>query len=82
MVMTRYETITNLGDDFVKLISKGLVPVHLLDWKVYYEAYLKEAENYRQKHGKVRKTHVACTIADDFKISERSIFTVIAFMES
>ena len=80
--MTRYETITALGDDFVKLISKGLVPVHLLDWKVYYEAYLKEAENYRQKHGKVRKTHVAYTIADDFKISERSIFTVIAFMES
>ena len=80
--MTRYETITGLGDDFVKLISKGLVPVHLLDWKVYYEAYLRESEKQRQKHGKVRKTHVACTIADDFKISERSIFTVIAFMES
>ena len=82
MVMTRYETITALGDDFVKLISKGLVPVHLLDWKVYYEAYLRESEKQRLKHGKVRKTHVACTIADDFKISERSIFTVIAFMES
>ena len=54
--MSRYETIKNLGDDFVKLIGKGLVPVHLLDWKMYYESYLKEAENYRQKHGKLRKT--------------------------
>lgn len=80
--MTRYQTILNLKDDFVKLIAKGIVPVHLLDWKVYYEAYLKEVEDYRQKHGKVRKTHVACSVADNYKISERQIYTIISFMES
>jgi hypothetical protein len=79
--MTRYESIINLGDNFVKLISRSLIPVHLLDWKVYYEAYLKESDLQKQRHGKVRKTHVACTIADDYKISERSMFTIIAFME-
>lgn len=80
--MTRYETIQHLGEEFIMLISKGFIPVHLLDWKVYYEAYLKESALQRTKYGRVRKTHVACTIADEFNISERSVFTVIAFMES
>ncbi|MXN91294.1 hypothetical protein GR160_08635 [Flavobacterium sp. Sd200] len=79
--MTRYETITALGDNFIKLMGKSLVPVHLLDWKVYYEAYLKELECQKKYFKKVRKTAVVATVADNYNISERSMFNVIAFME-
>lgn len=79
--MTRYETITSLGDDFMKLLGKNLIPVHILDWKVYYEAYLKELDSLQMKYGKLKKTRAAGIVADNFKISERSIFTIIAFME-
>jgi hypothetical protein len=79
--MTRYETIQSLGDDFIKLMGKGLVPVHILDWKVYYEAYLKEADALALYRGRRNKTRAAGNVADTYNISERSMFNVIAFME-
>jgi len=79
--MTRYETILSLGDNFIKLMGKGLVPTHILDWKVFYEAYLKEAEALTLHRGKRNKTRAACNVAENYKISERSMFNVIAFME-
>ena len=79
--MTRYETIQSLGDNFIKLMGKGLVPTHILDWKVYYEAYLKEADLLTLHRVKRNKTRAACNVAENYKISERSMFNVIAFME-
>ena len=79
--MTRYETITSLGDEFMKLMGKNLIPVHILDWKVYYEAYLKELDSLQRKYGKLKKTSAAGIVADNFNISERQLFKIIAFME-
>ncbi|MFP9098909.1 hypothetical protein ACLI09_07635 [Flavobacterium sp. RHBU_24] len=79
--MTRYESIISLGDNFIKLISKGLIPTHVLDWKVYYEAYLKEMDILQKQHGKPKKTRACGHVADDYKISERCMFSIIAFME-
>jgi hypothetical protein len=79
--MTRYETITSLGDNFIKLMGRSLIPVHILDYKVYYEAYLKELDYHKKYFTKVRKTAIAATVADSYKISERTMFSVIAFME-
>ena len=79
--MTRYETILNLGDNFIKLMGKSLIPVHVLDWKVYYEAYLKQAEITAKEYGKPKKTLAAALTAETYSISERSMFNVIAFME-
>ena len=79
--MTRYETIINLGDEFIKLMDKNLIPIHILDWKVYYEAYLKQTELLLKQYGKPRKTWAAGMVADDYQISERTMFNVIAFME-
>jgi hypothetical protein len=81
MAMTRYQTITSLGDSFLSLMGKGIIPVHLLDWKVYYEAYLKEAENLHTKYTGRQKTMAAAIVADEFDISRRTMFNVIAFME-
>jgi len=80
--MTRYETITGLGDNFIKLMGKNLIPVHILDWKVYYEAYLKELENLNKKHGKLKKTEAVETIAAQYDVSRRSMFHIVSFMES
>lgn len=79
--MTRYETILSLGDDFIKLMGKNIIPVHILDWKVYYEAYLKEKDVLEKTYGKNKKTRAATVVADTFKISERNIFKIIAYME-
>jgi poly-beta-hydroxyalkanoate depolymerase len=81
VTMTRYETIVNLGDNFIKLMGKSLIPVHVLDWKVYYEAYLKQAEAVTRQYGKPKKTLAAALTAETYSISERSMFNVIAFME-
>jgi hypothetical protein len=81
MVMTRYQTILNLGDDFISLMGKKLIPVHVLDWKVYYEAYLKESGESKKSFSKVRKTAIAATVAHSHRISERTMFNIIAFME-
>ena len=79
--MTRYETLLSLGDSLIKLIGKNIIPVHVLDWKVYYEAYLKETEALQKTNGKIKKTRAAGNVADNYKISERNMFKIIAFME-
>lgn len=79
--MTRYETILNLGDDFIKLMGKNIIPVHILDWKVYYEAYLKEMDYHNKHFKKAGKTLVAQQVAENYNITERTVFNVIAFME-
>ncbi|MFL9845460.1 hypothetical protein [Flavobacterium rhizosphaerae] len=79
--MNRYETILSLGEDFMKLMAKSLIPVHILDWKVYYEAYIKEME-YQNKHfKKPRKSEATATVAAHYNISERTVYNIIAFME-
>ena len=79
--MTRYETLISLGEKFVKLVGKNLIPVHILDWKVYYEAYLTATEYHKKHFKKVRKTHMAQLVAENYNITERTMFNVIAFME-
>jgi len=62
-------------------MGKGLVPVHILDWKVYYEAYLKHSDILLKEFGKTKKTKAAGITAATFNISDRSMFSIIAFME-
>ncbi|WP_159799245.1 hypothetical protein [Flavobacterium sp. MK4S-17] len=80
--MNRYETIISLGEAFMKLINKGLIPIHILDWKVYYEAYVEEMEYQKKYFNKPKKTSAAGITAEKYKVTERTIFNVIAFMEN
>lgn len=79
--MTRYETLINLQESFMQLVAKNIIPVHVLDWKVYYEAYLKETEYHKKYFKKVRKTHMIQQVAENYNITERTMFNVVAFME-
>ena len=73
--MTRYETILNLGDGFLKLINSGIVSVHLLDWKVYYEYYLQESE-------KNKASEAINMVAANYDVSKRHMQRIVAYMES
>jgi len=72
--MSRYETITTLGDEFIKLMSKSLIPVHILDWKVLYEAYLIERT-------KCKKTEAIEIVCAQYDVSRRQMFYIVEFME-
>lgn len=79
--MTRYEILLSLGDNFVKLIAKGFIPVHVLDWKVYYEAYMTEREKLEKECGKLKKGEAVSMVAANYDLSKRAVYTVINFME-
>ena len=72
--MSRYETILSLNENFLLLINKGLVPVHLLDWKVYYESYIE--------HCKIHKKYEAANIvAAHYDVSQRQMRRIVAYMK-
>ena len=73
--MNRYEIICKLDKDFLILINKGLIPVHLLAWKTIYETYLKEIKNNK-------KTVTYLYLADYYNLSEVHIQRIISFMKS
>lgn len=79
--MTRYETIVSLKDDFIKLMGKNLIPVHILDWKTYYESYLQEIDYQKKNYTKPIKEEAVMTVATRYDISRRSMYYVISFME-
>lgn len=73
--MNRYEIICKLDKDFLILINKGLLPVHLLAWKTIYEAYVNE-----MKRNKKMITYLY--LADFFNLSETQIRNIVKFMSS
>ncbi|KGO88092.1 hypothetical protein Q765_03290 [Flavobacterium rivuli WB 3.3-2 = DSM 21788] len=73
--MTRYEKITSLNDEFLSLIQVGFIPLHLLDWKVYYEAYLQEIK-------KSKTSEAINMIAANYDVSRRQVQRIVAYMES
>lgn len=79
--MTRYETINGMADDFTKLITLGIIPIHIGYWKVYYEEYVKELEDSLKK-GRAEKSITADVIADKYGITRRTVYNIIAFMEA
>lgn len=80
--MTRYQTIVSLNENLLKLVKKKLIPIHILDWKVYYEAYLAEKEYAATSRIKTNKTQIIYNLAGRFDITERTMYNVIAFMEA
>ena len=61
--------------DFTILLKKGLIPISVLSKKVYYEFYNKE----RLSNSKMQSI---TNTSEEFKVSERTIYSAIRFMES
>jgi hypothetical protein len=74
MALNRYQTI-KLIDNINTLVAMGIISIIVLDWIVIYEYYLIE----RKTLGKMQSY---CNTAENYKLSERQIMNVVAWMES
>lgn len=74
--MNNYETVKRLESESfgLELFRRGMVSLKLLDYKVYYERYLSEAETH------IKGLAITYT-ADEFNVSENTIRNAINFME-
>ena len=74
---TTYNLIKKIENDslFIILLKKGLIPLSILDRKCYYERYLLE----RNTNGKLQSI---TNTADEYNVSERTIYNAIKLMEN
>ncbi len=73
--MTAYSAIKKLENDinFLILLRRGVIPLSILDKKVYYEFYINELKT-------VNKTQAIANTAEEYKVSERTIIRAVDFM--
>jgi hypothetical protein len=71
--MVRFEVLKSI--ELTKLVGRGIVPIHLMDWLVIYEYYLDE----RKTLGKMQSYS---NTAENYKLSESHIMNVVSWMES
>jgi hypothetical protein len=75
--MSTYELINKLEklDYFNDLLKSGLVPLNWLDYKLIYEFYKEE-----RKKDQLKKQALTNT-ADEFNVSERTVYLIIQKMK-
>ncbi len=75
--MSTYELINKLEklDYFNDLLKSGLVPLNWLDYKLIYEFY--QVQRTKEKLKKQALTNTA----DEFNVSERTVYLIIQKMK-
>lgn len=75
--MRIYDFIKLVENDmtFILMIRKGLIPLSVLDRKCYYERFLEELKTNK-------KTQAITNAAEEYRVSDRTIYKAIKFMES
>ncbi len=73
--MTTYEILISFENNlsFLNLLKKGVIPLSVLDKKVYYEYYLNERKT-------TNKAQSITNASEEYKVSERTIIRAIDFM--
>jgi len=61
--------------EFLSLIKKGLLPLSILDKKVYYEYFLSDFKKTKLKSESIRNT------SEEYDVCEMTIKRAIKFME-
>lgn len=76
--MTAYKLIQQLEDEgkLNSLLSRGIVPINWVDYKLIYEYYQGQAEKEQKRMQAITNT------AEEFNISERSVYVIIQKMRS
>ena len=64
------------SQEFLLLIKKGLLPLSILDKKVYYEYFIDDFKKTNSSSQSVTNT------SEEFDKSERTIFRAIQFMKA
>ena len=74
--VNRYELIKDLENDprFFILIKKGIISLSLIARKCYYERYLQELDCND-------KPQAISNAAEEYNVSERSVYSAIKYME-
>lgn len=74
--MNNYTFIKSINEKlYLELIKRGVIPIHIMDYVLIYETYLKELEK--------NKATVSVTyISEKFNCSESKIWNIIKFMNS
>lgn len=74
--MNNYIFIKSINEKlYLELIKRGIIPIHIMDYVLIYETYLKELEK--------NKATVSVTyISEKFNCSESKIWNIIKFMNS
>ena len=74
--MTIYEILNVFENDlnFLNLLRKGVIPLSVLDKKVYYEYYINERKT-------TNKSQSITNTSEEYKVSERTIIRAINFMD-
>lgn len=73
--MNLHTLIKHIENDttFIKLIELGVIPINVLDKKVYYERYLQE----RRKEGKMQSI---TNVSEEYGVSEITVRRAIKYM--
>lgn len=74
--MNNYTFIKSINEKlYLELIKRGVIPIHIMDYVLIYETYLKELEN--------NKPTISVTyISEKFNCSESKIWNIIKFMNT
>ena len=73
--LTVYDILNVFENDlnFLNLLRKGVIPLSVLDKKVYYEYYLNQRIT-------TNKAQSITNTSEEYKVSERTIIRAIDFM--
>ena len=73
----RYQLIRRLESsaEFLPLLNKGILPLSILDRKVYYEHFLNDLKTSTSKTESIRNT------SEEFDKCEKTVERAIKFME-
>lgn len=73
--MNLHTLIKHIENDttFIKLIELGVIPINVLDKKVYYERYLQE----RRKESKMQSV---TNVSEEYGVSESTVRRAIKYM--
>lgn len=74
--MTVHQILLSMENDlnYLTLLKRGVIPLSVLDKKVYYEFYINELKST------VHKAQAITNTAEEYHVSERTIIRAIAFM--
>ena len=74
--MNNYIFIKSINEKlYLELIKRGIIPIHIMDYVLIYETYLKELET--------NKPTISVTyISEKFNCSESKIWNIIKFMNT
>lgn len=83
--MVAYELIQKLEqlDYFDQLLKGGIIPMHLIDYKMIYEFYVNELNTLKKiRWVKNTKRQAIENTAGEYNISERTVYEIIKKMKS